>query len=112
MLGADKIKGIILSIVVKHSGKNILVWRCFYGLGIGDLKKIEGKMDKTVHHQILICHSVPSGPCLVDHGFVYQQKNDHKQTSQLCKKYLEKKKLRKGFSFLIGLKENPIEHIF
>ena len=84
---------------VKDGGENIFVWGCFNGLGIGDLKNIDRKIDKKVYQQILICHGVPTVLYLVDQGFVYQQDNDPKHTSQLCKKYSEKKKLRKGFSF-------------
>ena len=46
---------------MKHGGGNILVWGCFSGQGVGDLKKIDRKMDKKMYHQILIRHGVPSG---------------------------------------------------
>ena len=41
-------KRIVLT--TKHGGGNILVWGCFSGLRIGDLKTIDGKMDKKVYH--------------------------------------------------------------
>ena len=50
---------------MKHGGGNILVWGCFSGHGIGDLKRIDGRMDKEMYHQILIRHGVPSGLRLV-----------------------------------------------
>ena len=44
-----------------------------------------------MYYQILIHHGVPSGLRLVDQGFVYQQDNNPKHTSKLCKNYLDKK---------------------
>ena len=44
-----------------------------------------------MYHQILIRHGVPSGIRLMGQEFVYQQDNDPKHTSNLCKNYLTKK---------------------
>ena len=76
---------------VKHGRGNVLVWVCFRGQGIGDLRRIKGKMDQKTYHQILIRHGVPSRLRLVGQSFVYQQDNDAKHTSKLCKNYLGKK---------------------
>ena len=59
---------------VKHGRGNVLVWGCFSGQGIRDLKRIKGKMNQKMYHQILIHHGVPLGLRLVGQGFVYQQK--------------------------------------
>ena len=76
---------------MKHGGGYVLVWDCFSGQGIGDLKRIKGKMDQKMYRQTFIRHGVPSGLHLVGRGFVYQQENDLKHTSKLCKNYLDKK---------------------
>lgn len=70
---------------VKHGGGNLLVWGCFSGQSIGDIKRIDGIMDKKMYHQILIRHGVQSGLRLVSQRFVYKQDNDPKHTSKLCK---------------------------
>ena len=82
---------------VKHDGGNILVWGCFSDQDIGGLKGIKEKKDQKMYHQILIRHGVPSGLRLVGQGFVYQQDNDPKHTSKLCKNHLNKKRLKESF---------------
>ena len=72
-------------------------------------------MDQKMYQQILICHGIPSGLRLVDQGFVYQQDNDSKHTSKLCKNYLDKKEA-KGKLQKLDLPPqspdlNPIEHL-
>ena len=85
--------------IVKH-GREKLVWGCFSGLSKGDLKKIDEKIDKKVYYHIFMHHGIPSGLCLVGQGFVYQQDNNPKQSSHLCRKYLEKIKAERRLKLL------------
>lgn len=77
---------------VKHGGGSVMVWGCFGNGKTGDLKKIDGILNKEGYHQILCKHAVPSGKKLMDgKKFFFQQDNDPKHTSKLCKNYIGKK---------------------
>lgn len=58
---------------------------------IRKLFKIEGTLNQLGDHSILQRHSIPSGLRLVGPSFIFQQDNDPKHTSRLCKGYLTKK---------------------
>lgn len=76
---------------VKHGGGSIMVWGCFSGHGIGNLVKIDGILKKEEYKTILEKNAVPSGLSLIGNGFIFQQDNDPKHTSKLCKNYLLQK---------------------
>ena len=76
---------------VKHGGGGVMVWGCFAGDTVGDLFKIEGTLNQHGYHSILQRHAIPSGLRLVGPSFIFQQDNDPKHTSRLCKGYLTKK---------------------
>ena len=66
-----------------------MVWECFGGDTIaGIFFKIEGTLNQHGYHSILQRHAVPSGLCLVGPPFIFQQHNDPKHASRLCKDYL------------------------
>ncbi|XP_073528969.1 uncharacterized protein [Phyllobates terribilis] len=75
---------------VKHGGGGMMVWGCFAGDTVGDLFKIEGILNQHGYHSILQWHAIPSGLRLVGPSFIFQQDNDPKHTSRLCKGYLTK----------------------
>ncbi|XP_073505328.1 uncharacterized protein [Phyllobates terribilis] len=77
---------------VKHGGGGMMVWGCFAGDTVGDLFKIEGILNQQGYHSILQRHAIPSGLRLVGPSFIFQQDNDPKHTSRLCKGYLTNEK--------------------
>lgn len=82
---------------VKHGGGSIMVWGCFGNGQTGDLKKVEGILKKEGYHQILVKHAIPSGKRLMGGKFAFQQDNDPKHTSILCKKIPRKQSKRQHF---------------
>lgn len=76
---------------VKHGGGSVMVWGCFAGDKVGDLVQIKGIFDKTRYHHILQRHAFPCGKKIVGRGFVFQQDNDPKHMTNLCKKYIANK---------------------
>ena len=70
-----------------------MVWGCFSGRGIRSIIKIDGTMKKEDYKKILIRHAVPCGLRYIGRGFVFQQDNDPKHTSRLCRGYLENKEI-------------------
>uniref|UniRef100_A0AAZ3QFI7 Uncharacterized protein n=1 Tax=Oncorhynchus tshawytscha TaxID=74940 RepID=A0AAZ3QFI7_ONCTS len=58
---------------------------------VSDLFRIQGTLNQHGYHSILQRYAIQSGMCLVGLSFVFQQDNDPKHTSRLCKCYLTKK---------------------
>lgn len=73
---------------VKHGGGSVLVWGSFSGKRVGDLVKIEGILNKEGYLKILQENAVPNGIDLVGPGFIFQQDNDPKHSSKLCRGYV------------------------
>ena len=68
-----------------------MVWGCFGGKKVGDLKKIEGILKKEGYHNILIRNAIPSDLRNIGNNFVFQEDNDPKHSSDLCRNYLNNK---------------------
>ena len=92
---------------VKHGGGSVMVWGCFAGNEVGDLIQVEGILNKEGYLNILKKHAVPSGKRLVGRGFVFQQDNDPKHSSKLCKGYLENRKKRKDLKVMLWPAQSP-----
>lgn len=71
---------------------------------VGDIGRIEGKMDQKLHHSILVRRAIPSGRCLVGQKIVFQQDNDTKNTPNWCTKYFLKKE---NASFITQMDKPP-----
>lgn len=80
-----------LTPTIKHGGGSVMVWGGICANGVTQLKRIEGIMDKTVDHSILVRRTLPEGKNLIGKGFVFQEDNDPKHSSNLCRNYLAKK---------------------
>lgn len=74
---------------VKHGGSSVMVWGCFGGEKVDDIVKVDGRMDRFHYKAILEEHAIPSGLRILGRGFIFQQDNDPKHTSKLCKEFLE-----------------------
>ena len=78
--------------------------------------KIHGIMDKKVHHNILVRHRVPSWSRLIGPGFIFQEDNDPKHSSNYCRNYLRQKESAGTLKMMDWPPEspdlNPIEQIW
>ena len=84
-----------------------MVWGCFAGDKVGDLIQVEGILNKEGYIKILQRHAVPCGKRLVGRGFVFQQDNDPKHASKLCKTYLENREKRKDLQVMQWPAQSP-----
>jgi transposase len=96
-----------LTPTVKHGGGSVMVWGCFTEGGVGKLRKIDGSMRKEQYHRILQNSAIPSGIGLAGYGFIFQQDNDPKHTSRLCKNYLETKEAEGVLEVMISPPQSP-----
>lgn len=92
---------------VKHGGGSIMVWGCFSSHGTGDLVRVEGIMKKEQYKRILQQNAVPSGLKLIGNGFYFQQDNDPKHSSKLCRGYLEHKETEGVLKNMVWPPQSP-----
>ena len=64
-------------------------------------------MKKEQYHRILQNSAIPSGIGQAGYGFTFQQDNDPKHTSQLCKSYLESKEAEGVLDIMIWPPQSP-----
>ena len=90
-LANERYKKECLTPTVKHGGGNIMVWGGISTKGVTQLKRVEGIMDKKMYHSILVYRAIPEGKRLLGKGFVFQEDNDPKHSSNYCRNYLATK---------------------
>ena len=84
----ERNKAFAMTGTVKHD-KKINVWGGFCAHGVGRFHRIVGTMDKEMFKQILVHQVRPTLWSLFPDGnFIFQQDNDPKHTSRVCKDYV------------------------
>ena len=68
-----------------------MVWASCGNNQVGELVRVQGILEKNQYHRILWRCAIPSGKRLIGQGFILQQDNDPKHTSQKCRQYAERK---------------------
>lgn len=93
---------------VKHGGGSAMFWGCFGGTEVGDIHPIEGIMDSRKYHSILMHHAIPSGQRIFgEDKFVFQEDNDPKHTSKMCKAYMQQKVEDRKLDVMIWPPQSP-----
>lgn len=74
---------------VKHGGGSLMVWGCMAANGVGNLRFMEGTMNKTMYIEILKDSYIPSTQKLgLAENAIFMHDNDPKHSSNLVKEWL------------------------
>jgi DDE superfamily endonuclease/Transposase len=93
---------------VKGGGGSLMVWGCVGNNVTGSLVKIEGIMTQQVYKDILQNAALPSGGKIYSsENWIFQEDNDPKHSSKLCRSFLEKEANTNGFEVLKWPPQSP-----
>lgn len=81
---------------VKHGGGSVIVWGCFGNGQTGDLKKIDGILNKEGYHQIFCKHAVPSGKRVMNGRNFTSSKTTTRSTNPSYVQVIFKKRRKRG----------------
>ncbi len=56
---------------------------------------------------VLICHAIPSGKCLIGNDFIFQHDNNPKHTANAVESYLERKTADKTLTVMDSTESRP-----
>lgn len=84
-----------------------MIWGYFGNNKVGDFVQVSGIMDKHAYKTIFEDHAIPSGKHLIGRGFIFQQDNDPKHTSKLCKEFLEQRFRRRRLNIMEWPPQSP-----
>jgi transposase len=93
---------------VKHGGGSAMFWGSVGNCKTGKLDKIEGIMEKNKYLSVLDKQAIPSGEALFGgEHWTFQQDNDPKHSSKLCKTFLNQQAEAKRFSVMEWPPQSP-----
>jgi hypothetical protein len=93
---------------VKHGGGSLMVWGSMGNASTGALHKIDGIMDKFVYKDILAQKAIPAAENLFGNDkWTFQQDNDPKHSSKLCRNFLENEGDSKNFDLMVWPPQSP-----